>query len=115
MYLLKVRAGRTWICRWRLRLSHRQPTYASFAERVFFILGEGNSDPISQPRRLFLLVLKSNYKRKPQPNPQNSPGFVLQLDETTTQLYVVSTQKDKLYSDLAIRRRTYPPFRVKSE
>lgn len=51
-----------------------------------FYFGRGNPDSVSQPRRLLLLVLKSNYRRKPQPKLQNSPGFELQLDEATTQL-----------------------------
>lgn len=87
------------------------------AEHGFFFLfwKQAIQTPISQPKRLFSLVSKSNYIRKPQPKPQNSPGFGLQLDEATTQLYVVSTQKYKLSSGLAIGRRICPSFRVKSE
>lgn len=98
----------------RLRLTNREPTYTSFPEHVFFIWEEGIWDPISQPKKLFSLVLKSNYKINPHPKPQNSPGFVLQLDEASTQLYVVSTQKYKLCTGLAIGRPD-SSFGVKSE
>jgi len=85
-----------WFCRRRPRLSYGWPTYTSIAiRRVYFILGEGNSGPISQPKRLFSLASKSNYKRKSQPKPQNSPGFMLRQDEATSQLYVVSTHRKK--------------------
>lgn len=97
------------------KVIHQQPNYSSFAKHVVFKPGEGNSDAYLPAKKVVFTCMKIKLWKKSLPKPQNSPGFVLQLDEATTQIYVVSTQKYILHSGLAIRRRTYPLFRVKSE
>lgn len=96
------------------KVTHRQPKYSSFAKPVVF-KAEGNSDPRLPAKNVVFTCIKIKLWKKSQPKPQNSPGFELQLDEAATQLYVVATRKYMLHSGLAIGRRTYPLFTVKSE